>query len=293
MLKPTFFTFYTPRSGSTFLIKKICERFQVYTPPESNFIPNLFKIVDSESSVVSLDQFAGILDTLKKEPKFHDLQIDENNLQDEVTQNLPLDRNSLVSIFLSKAFEAKSDNLDFGVKKGSYLFSSDEIRTVFPDASFILLIRDPRAVFNSQKNNIRSSTGKPFETNPISFSRNFHRTMSVLRKSHNSESTTTLLLNYEALISQTDEIVDKIGELFGLKARDDTENNAYTVPSRFDYGLHENVNKGSIKANIDKWQNELSFLEKTIIKILCLPHIKWMKKGPSFELNKAIKNTEG
>ena len=146
----------------------------------------------------------------------------------------------------------------FGFKKGTYLKYYKQLKDIFPNAKFIHIIRDGRAVFNSKKNSIYSVTGKPFETNALRAAKVWKEKVLLSKKVNDLYQDTSIIIHYENLILDTDQTLSEILEFLDLDYLNAKKSNLnYKVPLRYG-NLHENIRKKPLKSRINSWKEELS-----------------------------------
>jgi hypothetical protein len=146
----------------------------------------------------------------------------------------------------------------WGLKKGSYKKYYQEIKNLFPRSKFLGIIRDGRAVFNSQKYSIQSRTGKPFETDPLKAARSWSENLQILKEIKQNYSQDMLVIYYEDIVKEKERVLKEICKFLRVDYYTQAkENQGYFVSER--YGkLHENIKKDSLKDRISAWQDSLS-----------------------------------
>jgi len=164
-----FFILYDGRSGSTFLSKLLAEKANILIPHESNFISTILSLKSKGRASIDEDELEVIIDTILNEEKFKDWDFDKNELLELFGKyEFPVDIKTVISYILERHAEKLGGKFDaIGIKKGSYLKNYNELIDLFPDAKFICLIRDGRAVYNSKKKAYIISNKTAFLNNPI------------------------------------------------------------------------------------------------------------------------------
>ena len=136
-----------PRSGTTMLRYMLCSHPRIYIPPESNFIPGLFR--HRRDKVMSTSEAARILNKiLKYRVFFRDWQgapIDPLAAAESLSGGTPA---SLLD-FLYGSYAAQFGAQRWGDKTPIYTTHMDLIAEIFPSAQFIHIIRDGRDVARS------------------------------------------------------------------------------------------------------------------------------------------------
>ena len=162
-----------------------------------------------------------------------------------------------------------------GFKKGSFIKYHREIRETFPEAKFIIQIRDGRAVFNSKKRSIYSATGKPFVENPEKAAEEWCEMDEWICRVTDLFPETKII-HYERLVSETEETVRNILNFLGMDYISETQGNEYHVSERYG-NLHQNIKKESLVERISAWEHQLSRDE--ILRFENLAHPVLTKRG--------------
>jgi len=147
---PPFFIVGLPRSGTTLLQSALSAHSDVVIPPEEDLILNFYARFGKTGyrlSDTDVKQYVGFLFDVEQTIRYW--KIDRQcllrrllALQDRTYRNVI---EAVFEEFVDR-FPGKSR---WGCKAPYYLRHMDKIRNVFPDARFVHLIRDPRAVHAS------------------------------------------------------------------------------------------------------------------------------------------------
>jgi hypothetical protein len=246
-----FFIFYLSRSGSTFLAKELCDNFPVVIPPESNAIEKLIR--NKKRWNVNLG-----LQILKEDSKFQDWNLDIVELE-KLTSTQP-DKTEFIRILCQLYQNSKTHSGSlFGIKKGNYISIYKELKTMFPNAKFLILIRDGRAIFNSQKNSTYSVTQRPFETNATKAAKAWKNYMQLAVEIKATFPESTKLVRYESMVENANEVLQDIAKFLELEKGDSVMN--YQVPDRYGKNLHQNIGKSPMQKAISKWKDNLPLSE--------------------------------
>ncbi len=255
---------YAARSGSTFLARELSNRYDILFAPESNFITNLFDLLRGREFAEVQD--VEILDCVYGEPKFSDWHIPRSDLLGVLRERSTTSLNHFVRRIV-EIWGGRHDTARVGIKKGSYAHYCDELASHFPDNRYIALVRDPRAVFHSQKNNTVSGTGKPFELDVKRFSAQWVAIYSQLE--HMSRTAGGVhTVRYEDLIEQPEESLAGIAAALQLRQLDHVTDR-YHVPPRYRGKLHANVGRAPLPDRLSAWQQDLSKAEVDTINAAC------------------------
>ncbi len=248
---PAFFIFYLSRSGSTFLAKELCERYPVIIPPESNIMQSV--LLDHHAWTADRG-----VDLILQDKKMKDWQIADSDIEElgYAMQSKGGFLNELCELYKNTK---TSNAATIGIKKGNYIHVYQDLKAHFPNAKFIILVRDGRAIFSSQKNSTYSVTQKAFETNPIRSAMQWKQYARLAQKIKAEHPDNTMLLKYEELIQNTDEAFKKLESFIGLQPGESVMN--YQVPERYGKELHQNIDKRPIANAINKWKEKLEASE--------------------------------
>lgn len=259
-LNNIFFLVYDSRSGSTFLANLLVKYVGAAIPPETNFV---YKILSNynKNTIDNDRDLNNILEIIYKDRKFSDWNLERKELESCIKPNLPLTIGNLIleicSLYKNKNFP---NSKIFGLKKSYYLTQYEQMKKMFPQAKFVGIVRDGRAVFNSKKHSIYSVTGKPFETNPYKAAKRWCKICRKLREVQNKYPQETISIRYEEMIQDTEQTVDRVSQFLNVTELQELENKTYAIPDR--YGeLHKNVNKKPLTNRINAWQKSLSAQE--------------------------------
>lgn len=258
MTDAPFFIFFDSRSGSSFLARLLVDRAGAVISPEANFVPRVLRKKFSRLRFRRTREFAEILEA---DDKFRDWKIDMRRFHLYLVKAKARTKtdyvNAIVEFYLMEAGYAPSYLRKFGFKKGHYQYHHHAISEVYPEAKFICVIRDGRAVFNSKRKSIYSKTGQPFETEPEEAARKWVRCVENFETLLREYPDRTRLVRYEDLIADSESEIQKLADFIGLKVKEIPGGGyQYEVPSRYG-SLHENVDIDPIRAKIDQWRDEL------------------------------------
>jgi len=251
------------RSGTTFLANLLINHRDIGLAPESKFILRLLDNFEDRpmTGEASLDS---ALEMIFHEKKFLDWNIDRGDLRSALKGRLPLTFDDLSRFILLYYCDRHfSECRVWGLKKGGrYILEASRLLRHFPQARFVHLIRDGRAVFSSKRKAIHSGSGRPLETNVIRAAQTWVDSVEAfdLFRKHHPDS--ALEVSYEALLTNLDDVLERIFVFLSVdldpniaaRARESLDP-AYVVErSRH---LHANVSKPPLPERIASWRNEL------------------------------------
>jgi hypothetical protein len=155
----------------------------------------------------------------------------------------------------------------------------------FPDALFIVVLRDPRGIVASNEQSIQ--TGE--NGHPFSFARQWRKYMTLAHQFSQSDEFTDRLciVRYEDLVRQPSETIDRLSSFFGLEVHPamldpdqfvDTKtgrkwggNSSYTDPVR-----------GYDNSRLERWR-KMDPVLKRVVEFMCAPEMDMLDYDPEFD----------
>ncbi|MFP4027802.1 MAG: sulfotransferase family protein [Candidatus Brocadiia bacterium] len=260
------FLIYIPRSGSTLLSKMLDGYRDVTVSLEAN-LPD--GIVREEFHASSQSNLKEEIDELYEDRKFRNWDIPKHILIKRMQQiQFPVHFSDILPILLEEGARARGQSPSVCVyKTGGYTLHIPKLRSLFPDSKILIALRDPRAVYNSQKKAIGSKTDRPMAVNPIAFTRlkrRKYRTMRLLKRKRWFK-----VVQYENLVCNPTEVVEKVLSFLEVPARPDTGQRCYedAIPPSQQH-LHPLIHEKPRKDRIDAWQSELSVEEIWLLDLI-------------------------
>lgn len=252
-----FFLVYDSRSGSTFLANLLVKFVGAAIPPETNFITALLSKYEKKTIDNNAD-LKQTIDIIYEDNKFSDWKLDRAELENYLDRSYPL---TIRDLILEVCTLYKQNNYPnsqfFGLKKGVYLTKYRQMKQLFPQAKFVGIIRDGRAVFNSKKHSIYSVTGKPFETDPERAAKEWCKMYAFLQEVLQKYPTEIINIQYEKMIEDPDSVIAELREFFNISEDKEFGDNSYVISERYG-NLHKNVKKEPLEKRITAWQETLS-----------------------------------
>ena len=250
-----FFILYDGRSGSTYISKLIAESSAVLIPHESNFIHTIANHFGTKS--IQKEELEDLFTKILEEEKFRDWELSKRDLLNLFANTqYPIDAAFLITEILDYYQKQEGGFLAVGIKKGAYLKIYDYLWSMFPEAKFIFITRDGRAVYGSKKKGHLLRHGKAFLTDPQAGAikwTGIQRKFSYLAKNEGR----TLKIKYEDVITQPDKKIRQILNFlevpYGGKGK-------IQVARRLNQ-LHSNINEKPLMERIHSWKSELNASE--------------------------------
>lgn len=271
------------RSGTTFLANILIRHREIGLAPESKFVIRLLdafgtKPVSSEQSLTHA------LNLVCSERKFQDWNIDRSELFALLRPRLPLSLAELVRTIIQFYCAREFPHCTvWGLKKGGrYISDAPQLIEHLPQAKFIHLIRDGRAVFNSKRKAPHSRTGKPLETSAMRAAEQWCEFIEAFDKFSEKHPDNSLEVSYEDMIKNLDEVLNSIFSFLGVTQDTSLVTEAYRsiepayVTDRSRH-LHPNVGRPPLPERIDAWRGDLTAEEIWTFEMVAAESLE--KKG--------------
>lgn len=257
------FLTYMARSGSTLLAKELDHYRRTGVTIEDDIPDGILK--GEEVYIQNSEELEIFIDKICEGKKFREWKISPEKLFAKLENNYryPVRLDSLYRSIYDLYFSESNPEIILH-KKGRYYLKVDSVKASFPGAKFIHIIRDPRALFNSQKNSKDSITGKPMETSVVAFALNYRNMSEIVRKQADNKSFKVVF--YEDFIDKKEEIIVSILDFIQLSDRTKGTSGYFErIPEKQRY-LHDNINYDVLSSRKTGWQEELSSLEISILE---------------------------
>ncbi|WP_372367359.1 sulfotransferase [Candidatus Uabimicrobium sp. HlEnr_7] len=249
------FLTYLSRSGSTFLASNLYKYKDIFVSLEAPIPDNVhygsFKINNS----AELESF---IENLYTKQKFLAWGVQKDFLYTELAcKSFPINFNTILSTILT--MRASQETKVHIYKCGHYIFHVGKIRALFPDAKIIFLVRDIRAIYNSQKTAKNSQTGKVMAKNPVETAMYYRQAISIAQSyNHNSW---FYLLRYEDMLKDLFLELENLCKFLNI-THEKVENKNYSlkIPKEQQH-LHSGINASPNLNKIERWRQHLSKYE--------------------------------
>lgn len=257
---------YASRSGSTVLSKLLAENLEdLAVTPELKF-DVLFKL---SSRWLATASGCEIWAKIAKAGRLRNLEVARDAV---VAQLDAMEKTKTVATVLEKIVElhlretGKNEVSSVIIKCGPHAFVWHHIIEHFPEARFIFVTRDPRAVVSSQLRTVRPY----YSFEPMAWEgawlAAYRWTMysRVMRRVY-ERGIPVLDIRYEDLLDDADGQIDSVGEFVECNRNAGPKMDSYEIP-RTEKGIHTLVqSSGLVASRRDGWRRELSdFKRKTV-----------------------------
>jgi len=266
------FLTHVPRSGST-LLGKLLDRYRdVAVSLEAN-LPDGIK--SRRFRAASEAELLRELDRLYSDRKFSNWGLSKDDLRESLGQrSLPIDFSDLLPAVLQKAAEERGKRPKVCLfKLGNHLDHAAYLRKLFPSAQFLFVLRDPRAIYNSQRSAASSQTGKLMATNPLVFSLRYRKAHKALARYAGEP--WLHIVRYEELVKSTQDVVSRALGFLGVDEALDEEGTSYEddipAPQRH---LHPLIGEDHQEERADAWKDELDGGDIRLLQFLMRKHME-------------------
>jgi hypothetical protein len=248
------------RSGTTYLMILLNRHPHIWISDESGFILTLMRTYQNQliSSVEGLEESVSLI---YSEQKFRTWEISREHLLSALTPLLPATLTDLVLAILRFDRDRRSPEARvFGIKKPSLTRQPSELLQYFPNAKFINIVRDGRAVFNSKKKARHSETGEIFETDAVRAAEVWKKRARTFDKFHQDFPDHALEILYEEMIEDTNRVFKKIYQFVGVRDSLDVlslDASSDIILPEHRRPSHPNVQNGPLTSRIDAWRHDL------------------------------------
>ncbi|WP_017297396.1 sulfotransferase family protein [Nodosilinea nodulosa] len=196
-----------PRSGTTLLQQMLDAHPEVAIAPETHFIRNFWLKREQYGSLESDRAYQLLLQAIVDLPEFAEMELSAPDFI-AAAQTLERSYKNLFGLVLSQ-FRQKRAVARVGEKTPNHLLYMQTLQEFFPEARFIHIIRDPRAVVNSWKK-------VPWTTGSIGGDAGvWRRYMATARQCPPADGA-IYNLHYEALVSNPEASLKAICQFLGL-----------------------------------------------------------------------------
>ena len=263
------FLIYQNRSGSTFLANQLSGNSNIAVAPEGH--EGLQRLLAKHTGARSREKrVERLLEDIRTDPKLSSWQLDP-----EIVSHKMADLHDPFAMFvaLCEAFADKHrPDARSVVVKGHFLHSllmSPALHGLKDDRSIrgLYLLRDPRAMFASQKKSISSRSGNPMQDNALVAGLRWHQ---FARQAERAErSGNAMIVRYEDLILDNAttfaSVLDFIGEDPAVEAEQSGALIDF-IPENQKH-LHTNIDSGPMRDRVFSWQKTLPVEERRVVEL--------------------------
>jgi hypothetical protein len=196
-----------PRSGTTLLQQMLDAHPDIAIAPETHFVRNFYLKQNSYGDLSQEINYYRLVDDIIALPEFSEMRLNAEHFR-EAAEKIEKSYAAIFRLILQQFASIKNARI-IGEKTPNHLLYMPILEKFFPDARFIHIIRDPRAVVNSWRN-VPWSNGNVGNDAEV-----WRRYMKTARLSLPSKSP-ILTLRYEQLILNPEMSLASVCDFLGL-----------------------------------------------------------------------------
>jgi len=261
---------YLNRSGSTFLVNQLSKIPQVCICPEADILYELLlRYSDFKVKKHHIKKWKSLFEL---DYKFKTWKIPIDSI---INQNIVGKTSYLLFLEILIAFQkVHFPNCNILIFKQNYLYKAfNKLSTSYSDYKFysLILIRDPRGIYSSQKSTITPQTNKKMSTNPLQFIKEWDTYIEQAQAQiiFNNQK----ILVFENLILNFNNTMNILLYFLGLENPYSNYNKLEAIHTSWinksHESLHPNINNPPILNNIKKWNTYLTEMDLKIITLFC------------------------
>jgi len=256
-----------PRSGTTLLRLILNAHSKIFIPPECGFAIWLSSTYQNwtreDTNGKRLDIF---LNDLSKAKKFETWEISENALKNYIYNVQPCSYNELASsVYCFYSITHHIEKKIWGDKNNFYIQHVPDIRKIFPNARFVLIIRDGRDVATSYikltKEKINSKYAPRLSADMSDIAKEWYTNNLMAINSLRLNSSSYIIIRYEDLVCNSASTLNEVCRTLDLNYEENMLNYYLEAesnePSEFFQWKHKNKHPIDNKS-IGQYKNALS-----------------------------------
>ena len=250
-----------PRSGTTLLQQMLDAHPEIAVAPETHFMRLFWKSRNDYGDLTKEHNYQQLLNQITALPEFLEMELDAQEFSKAAWQ---LERNyaAIFQLLLGQFAQCRGAKV-VGEKTPNHVLYMPAIQTLFPDARFIHIVRDPRSVVNSWRS-------VPWSKGTVSGDAEMWRYyVSAPQRKPPKGHNTLFTLPYEKLVVEPDVSLRSLCQFIGLKFEPvmlDYHQNQTTLVNTEREPWKGNAVKPVNQASLTKWQEQLSPQEVAAIE---------------------------
>lgn len=264
------FLSYVSRSGSTLLGNLLSGHRDVCVCIEANLPKELFGIPPYSPPVFrEAGQLSRYLDELSGYSKLNSWNLSRERVMQSLRNRIPgLTGRQLVQELMECYRQENAPDSRICLYKGSPAMPWDgpDLLEVFPGFRAVHLIRDPRAVYASQRRSVNPYTQRPFARHALQTAAQWQRAVGASARLHHSR---WLEVRYEDLVLSTDRVLDEVLDFLGGERGESLMAGrlADKLPA-VERQIHRLASDRPKEARIDSWRGDLTPAETGRIEVI-------------------------
>jgi hypothetical protein len=266
-------TLYVNRSGSTLFSRMLSDAAEgVFVFPELGFVVDAL-LARQGGKRIAGDELASLV---LADPRSEAIGLPTETLRQIAAGHSTDDLPALLAALASARFGSPPRAIVLKLESLAYLVEAIDI--AFPDADFIHVVRDPRAVVNSMRRTpVPEKPGFDMARGSIVFAarhwRDYQRRVAGI-----AQTRPVLQLRYEDL-GDADACAPVIELLGGRMRAPDSAGGGYRI-ARIDEALHPHVAGPFLSGRLDGWRDRLSPAEVRLVETICWDEMRKLGYRP-------------
>lgn len=213
-----FFITGTSRSGTTLLQAMLSRGEGVFIPPETHFMPLVWKNRRKLGDIETDAGWNAALQAIRQRTAIAGIELDDSRFE-ELAANEPRGYGSLLRAWLRAAAEAHEHDASgapslIGEKSPPHTMYVPQLLSMFPDAVFVHIVRDPRDVAVSQL----QAWGTPITSSAVRWHIDQRAGLAAERM---LAADRFLVVRYEDLVARPEVEISKACDVLGIIYRDE------------------------------------------------------------------------
>ncbi|MCR9297243.1 MAG: sulfotransferase, partial [bacterium] len=203
---------YDDRSGSTLFASLLAKHPKVAVTIEGELFAHIFSL---PAKALCEDDVRAALDAISNDVKLRNWRIDRNKVIEGFRRlSSSCRRKDFAKLLLEDVVNGLNPNAAVCVFKHGNINYVNRYKALFPEAHFLHIYRDGRAVYASKKRARHSVRNKPMANNPIQAARAWADLMREVELLRGSER--FLEIQYEALLHDPERKLRKVCKFLGI-----------------------------------------------------------------------------
>jgi Sulfotransferase family len=257
-----------PRSGTTLLQRMLDAHPLVAIAPETFFIHRFWRVRDDLGDLSDNENHNRVVQSFIDMPEFTEMNLDPNQFR-KAALKLPRSLPTLFALLLHQFRERRNATI-IGEKTPSHLHHMITLKSLFPQARFVHIIRDPRAVANSWQH-------VPWSRMRIeNVARMWRREMTGSRQVAQMLCSDILAFHYEDLARESEKTLREVCQFLSIPYEQSMLSYHQTNESTVNVQREPwkaNVSKPVDPSRIDQWKSELSRNQISMIESASWPEL--------------------
>lgn len=279
-----FFIVGFQRSGTTLLRALLNQSASVCIPPESSFLTFFWEEFGNWADDCKAGRVEEFVDRLKHARKIQHWELDWQSLRAVIRDECPADYPQLILLVYRLYCASKGkEHSTIGDKNNIHGTELILIRNLFPSARIIHVVRDPRDVFASEQEFLKSAKEEELNLVPkiapgaINFALRWRRYFEQITQDRVSHRDKHLTVIYEDLVWDTPGQLRRVHDFLSLPPIENLgQDRGIRFEPEFELSWKRNVLKPVTPASVGRFKRDNSYLSNQILSWLLRRYLKWI-----------------